>query len=127
MGDLLQQGVDWLDGMRTAHLSRTVTYQRGGESVEIAATLGATSLEVSDEAGATVRTRAADFIVSAGSLVLGGAAVMPLAGDRILVPSGGKTLVFEVLALPGGEHFRPADPTGTALRIHAKQVDEEDA
>ena len=127
MADLLQQGVDWLDGQRVAHLSRSVTYQRGGESVEIAATLGATSLEVSDEAGATVRTRAADFIVSAGSLVLGGAAVMPLAGDRILVPSGGKTLVFEVLALPGGEHFRPADPTGTALRIHAKQVDEEDA
>jgi len=127
VADLLQQGVDWLDGQRVAHLSRSVTYQRGGESVEIAATLGATSLEVSDEAGATVRTRAADFIVSAGSLVLGGAAVMPLAGDRILVPSGGKTLVFEVLALPGGEHFRPADPTGTALRIHAKQVDEEDA
>jgi hypothetical protein len=124
VADLLQQGVGWLDGMRTAHLSRTVTYQRGGESVEIAATLGATSLEVSDEAGATVRTRQTDFIVSAGTLVLGGAAVVPQVGDRILVPSGGKVLVFEVLALPGGEHFRPADPAGTALRIHAKQIDE---
>jgi hypothetical protein len=127
VGDLLQQGVDWLDGQRVAHLSRQVTYQRGGESVEIAATLGATSLEVSDEAGATVRTRQTDFIVSAGALVLGGAVVTPQVGDRILVPSGGKVLVFEVLALPGGEHFRPADPAGTALRIHAKQVDEEDA
>ena len=124
MGDMLQQGVDWLDGVRTAHLSRTVTYQRGGESVEIAATLGATSLEVSDEAGATVRTRQTDFIVSAGALVLGGAAVTPQVGDRILVPSGGKVLIFEVLALPGGEHFRPADPAGTALRVHAKQIDE---
>jgi len=124
VGNLLQQGVDWLDGMRTAHLSRQVTYQRGGESVEIAATLGATSLEVSDEAGATVRTRQTDFIVSAAALVLGGAAVTPQVGDRILVPSGGKVLVFEVLALPGGEHFRPADPAGTALRIHAKQIDE---
>ena len=127
MGDLLQQGVDWLDGQRMAHLSRTVTYQRGGESVEIAATLGTMSLEVSDEAGVMVRTRQTDFIVSAAALVLGGAAVTPRVGDRILLPSGGKVLVFEVLALPGGEHFRPADPTGTALRIHAKQVDEEDA
>lgn len=126
MGDLLQQGVDWLDGQRVAHLSRTVTYQRGGESVEIAATLGATSLEVSDEAGATVRTRQTDFIVSAAALVLGGVTVTPQVGDRILLPSGGgeKVLVFEVLALPGGEHFRPADPAGTALRIHAKQIDE---
>ena len=124
MGDLLQQGVDCLDGMRTAHLSRTVTHQRGGESVEIAATLGATSLEVTDEAGVTVRTRQTDFIVSATALVLGGAAVTPQVGDRILVPSGGKVLVFEVLALPGGEHFRPADPAGAALRIHAKQIDE---
>ena len=126
MVDMLQQAVDWLDGQRTAHLSRPVTYQRGGESVQIAATLGATSMDVADEAGATVRTRQTDFIVSATALVLGGAAVTPQVGDRILVPSGGgeKTLVFEVLALPGGEHFRPADPTGTALRIHAKQIDE---
>jgi len=127
VADILQQGVDWLDGQRTAHLSRTVTYQRGGESVEIAATLGATSLEVADEAGATVRTRQTDFIVSAAALVLGGATVTPQVGDRILVPSGGKVLVFEVLALPGGEHFRPADAAGTALRIHAKQIDEEEA
>lgn len=125
MADLLQQAVDWLGGQRVAHLSRPVTYQRGGESVEIAATLGATSLEVSDEAGAMVRTRQTDFIVSAGELVLGGVAITPQVGDRILVPSGGKTLVFEVLALPGGEHFRPADPMGTTLRIHAKQIDEE--
>ena len=127
MGDLLQQGVDWLDGQRMAHLSRTVTYQRGGESVEIAATLGTMSLEVSDEAGVMVRTRQTDFIVSAAALVLGGAAVTPQVGDRVLVAAGGKTLVFEVLALPGGEHFRPADPAGTVLRIHGKQVDEEDA
>jgi len=127
VGDLLQQAVDWLSGQRVAHLSRPVTYQRGGESVEIAATLGATSLEVSDEAGAMVRTRQTDFIVSAAALVLSGAAVTPQVGDRILLPSGGKVLIFEVLAIAGGEHFRPADPTGTALRIHAKQVDEEDA
>ena len=127
MGDMLQQAVDWLDGQRVAHLSKPVTYQRGGESVEVAATLGATSLEVADEGGVTVRTRQTDFIVSADALVLGGVEITPQVGDRILMTAGAlgeKVLVFEVLALPGGEHFRPADPTGTALRIHAKQIDE---
>jgi len=124
VADMLQQAVDWLDGMRVAHLSRQVTYQRSSESVEIAATLGATTLEVTDEAGVTVRTQQTDFIVSAEALVLDGEKVTPQVGDRILVPGSGKTLVFEVLALAGGEHFRPCDPMGTALRIHAKQVDE---
>jgi len=127
VADMLQQAVDWLDGQHVSHLSRQVTYQRGGESVEVAATLGATSLEVADEAGVTVRTCQTDFIVSADVLVLGGVVITPQVGDRILVPSGAlgeKVLVFEVLALPGGEHFRPADPMGTALRIHAKQIDE---
>lgn len=124
MADLLGQAVEWLDGQRVAHLSRTVTYQRGGESIEIAATLGATSVEVTDEAGATVRTRAADFIVSADALVLSGETATPRVGDRILLSSEGKVLVFEVLALAGGEHYRPANLMGTALRIHAKQIDE---
>ncbi len=29
MADLLEQGTTWLDGMRQAHLSRLVTYERG--------------------------------------------------------------------------------------------------
>jgi len=124
VADLLQQGVDWLDGIRTAHLSRTVTYQRGGASVQIAATLGATSVEVADEAGAMVRSPQMDFIVSAGSLVLGGAVSMPLVGDRIAMASGGRTLVYEVLALPDGRHYRPCDGGGRMLRIHAKLIDE---
>ena len=124
MGDLLQQGVDWLDGMRTAHLSRTVTYQRGGESIEIAATLGATSVEVADDAGAMVRSPQMDFIVSAGALVLGGIAATPLIGDRISMASGGRTLVYEVLALPDGRHYRSCDGGGRMLRIHAKLIDE---
>lgn len=127
MADLLQQAVAWLDGQRVAHLSRQVTYQRGAESVEVAATPGATALEVTDDAGVTVRTRQTDFIVSAAALVLAGETILPQPGDTIRLPTGGKVLVFEVLALPGGEHYRLADPAGTALRIHAKQIDEEPA
>jgi hypothetical protein len=125
MADLLGQAVDWLDQMRVAHLSRQVTYQRGDESVDVAATLGSTGYEVSDEAGATVQAKTTDFIVSADALVLGGTAVTPLVGDRIRVPARAKTLVYEVLAMPDGRHWRPCDGGGRMLRIHAKQVDEE--
>lgn len=124
MADLLQQGVDWLNEQREAHLSRPVVYQRGDQSVEIAATLGGTSLEVTDDAGATVQSAQTDFIVSADAMALGGTTVTPQVGDRISLSSSGKTLVYEVLALPDGRHFRRCDGSGRMLRIHAKQVDE---
>jgi len=102
-----------------------VTYQRGVESVDIAATLGSTTYEVADEASVIVQANATDFIVSAEALVLAGASTKPQVGDRIRVPSGAKVLVFEVLDLGGAGHYRPSDPHGKMLRIHAKQIDEE--
>jgi hypothetical protein len=125
VADLLEQGTTWLDGMRQTHLSRLVTYERGVETVDIAATLGSTTYEIADEAGVTVQAKATDFIVSAEALVLGAAITKPQIGDRIRVPSGVKVLVFEVLDLGGAGHYRPSDPHGRMLRIHAKQVDEE--
>jgi len=112
----------WLDGMRNSHLSRQVTYQRGDDSVELAATLGGTPYEVSDESGVTVGARATDFIVSAEALALAGVVTLPQVGDRIRLPDGEKVLVFEVLDLAGGGHYLPM-AGGRMLRIHAKQVD----
>jgi hypothetical protein len=124
MPDMLEQAVGWLGDMRTQHLSRTVEYVRGAESVELSATLGSTRYELTDDAGATLEAKATDFIVAADELVLGGAAAKPQIGDRIRLPAGASVLVFEVLDLAGSGHWRPADPFGKALRIHAKQIDE---
>jgi len=125
VAEMLESAVDWLGDMRSRHLSRAVTYTRGAESVELSATLGDTRYELSDEAGATVQAKATDFIVAADELVLGGVVTKPQIGDRIRLPAGAKVLVFEVLDLAGAGHWRPADPFGKALRIHAKQIDEE--
>ncbi len=125
MPDMLEQAVGWLGDMRTQHLSRTVEYVRGPESVELSATLGSTRYELTDDAGATVEAKATDFIVAADELVLGGAVTKPQIGDRIRLPAGASVLVFEVLDLAGSGHWRPADPFGKSLRIHAKQIDEE--
>ena len=128
--DFLQRGTSWLNRLREKHLSQPVVYQRGGESIGIAATLGATTVEVTDDTGATVRSPQMDFIMSASALVLGGVVATPRIGDRILVTSvldddpvaPVKTLVYEVLSLPDGRHYRPCDPGGQMLRIHAKLV-----
>ena len=132
--NMLSTGVAWLNRQRVAHLSQCVVYRRGGEAVQLAATLGATTVDVTDDTGATVRSPQTDFIVSADALVLGGAVVTPRIGDRFFVAhvsadgdapdAPAKTLVYEVLSLPDGRHYRPCDPGGRMLRIHAKQVDE---
>ena len=127
MTDMLEQAASWLDDMRTRHMSRIVTYSRGAESVELSATLGSTTYEVMDESGATVQTKATDFIVSTDTLVFGGQVTMPEPGDRIRVTRGQRVLVFEVMDLGGTGHYRPCDPHSTTLRIHAKHVDTEEA
>jgi len=128
--NFLQRGIAWLDRQRVARLSQPVQYQRGGKSVELAATLGATTVEITDDAGAMVRSPQMDFIVSTDALALGGVPVTPRIGDRIFVTRAPgedgtvKTLVYEVLSLPDGRHYRPCDPGRRMTRIHAKQVDE---
>ncbi|HQL75981.1 MAG TPA: hypothetical protein PLD58_22590 [Phycisphaerae bacterium] len=125
MADLLEQAVSWLGRMRNAHLARAVTYQRGGQSVDLSATLGSTDYQVADESGLTVQAVATDFLIAADRLVLDGIRTLPRLGDRIRLADGERVKVYEVLDLAGGGHFRPSDPYGQTLRIHTKQVDEE--
>ena len=127
MPDLLEQGAAWLEDQRTRHMSRTVTYLRGGDSVDVAATIGRTEFEQADEYGVVHRTEARDFLVLTDSLVLGDKAVLPQAGDRIRETAGVQILIYEVMA-PGGEPpFRYSDPYRRTLRIHTKHVDMERA
>ena len=127
MADMLEQGAAWLDGMRTKHASRTVTYVRGTDAVELSATLGQTTYEIADEYGATVEAKATDFLVSAVDLVLAGQKAQPQPGDQIRLTVGDQVHVFEVMDLGGAGHWRPSDPYGHTLRIHTKLVHTEAA
>jgi hypothetical protein len=118
MGDLLEQAASWLGRMRSAHLSRTVTYSRGGDSVQLTATVGRTEFQVDDGYGVIQTWQSRDYLIAAADLVLGGVTIRPQRGDRIT--DGGT--VYEVLA-PGKEDvFRFSDPYGVTLRIHTKVV-----
>jgi len=122
MADLLQQGAAFLDDRRHEHLTRTVTYERGASTVDLAATVGRTVFEQADESGFIRKVESRDFLVRRTDLVLDGSAALPQAGDRVLEPDGSQTQVYEVMA-PGGEPpFRFSDPYRKVLRIHTKHV-----
>ena len=128
MADLLQEGAAWLETMRVAHASQAVTYQRGGDLVEVQATVGRKAYEIADSCGAVVQVDATDFIVAAADLVLGGETVEPEPGDRIRMTTDAGVEVYEVLAPgPGMAHCEPADPYRMAWRVHTKHASTEEA
>ncbi len=123
MPDLLQQASDWLQNQRAKFMSRMVVYQRGEQTLQIAATIGQTVFEVDDGTGAALRVESRDFLITASDLVLGGQAVTPQRGDRITETDGDHSYVYEVMA-PGDEPcWRYSDPYRRTYRIHTKQVD----
>jgi hypothetical protein len=125
--DLLEQGAAWLEDQRHKHMTRTVVYERGTDSVELAATVGRTEFEQADDYGTVHRLESRDYLVRTIDLVLAGEATLPKAGDRIREADGEQTFICEVMA-PGTEPpFRYSDPYRKTLRIHTKHVATEGA
>jgi hypothetical protein len=124
MTDLLEQGSAWLEDQRNAHMTRTVVYQRGGDSVELPATIGRTVFEQADEFGIIHKLESRDFLVLRTDLVLSGVQSLPKSGDRVRDPDSDNTQVYEVMAPSGGNEspFRYSDPYRKTLRIHTKHI-----
>ncbi len=126
MTDLLSQGLSWLEDQRHQHLTRMVTYQRGVDQVELAATIGRTVFEQDDHAGGLTRIESRDFLIRAADLILAAETTLPQPGDRIIETDAIATYTYEVLA-PGSEPpWRYSDVNRLTLRIHTKQVGTED-
>lgn len=124
MGDLLKQGAAWLEAQRDAHLTHTIVYSRGAQSVELAASVGRTEFEWSDEHGVIHHLESRDFLVLSGRLVLNGTLTVPRRGDRIQETVDGAVLTYEVAAPAREPPFRYSDPYRRTLRIHVKLVSE---
>ena len=122
--NLLQWGSDWLQTQILTHGSGRVVYHRGGDSVEVTATIGRTEFEIESEFGVHEKVESRDFLVPAAELVLAGAWTLPKRGDLIHETMGTTVFVYEVMA-PGKEpHFRYSDAFRRPLRIHTRQVAE---
>lgn len=120
--DALEQASNWLEDHRTEHASRTVTYERGVDTVDVSASIGRTIFDVDNGFGVVERIESRDFLVLTDDLALGGGRTLPERGDRVKEVQGDSTFVYEVMA-PGKEpHWRYSDPYRKTLRIHTKHV-----
>lgn len=120
MADMLKRGSDWLQQMRTAHMSSQIEYHAVGRAgdppqvLTVIATFGQTRFEIVDEAGLTTGAHVWDFLIIAGDLGFD-----PVPGDAI--KANGRR--YEVLAL--GQDIRGwrwSDPYRTTYRIHTKDT-----
>jgi len=124
---MLEQGASWLDGQRHQHMTRTVSYARGSNTVEVQATIGRTVFEQADEYGIVTKTESRDYLIRTADIVLDGQVTVPKRGDQIRENDGSSTFIYEVLS-PGDEPvFRYSDPYRKALRIHTKHIATESA
>ena len=116
MGDMLRQGSQWLEQMRTEHCSSSVTYRRGATEAAVNATYGRTEYEVEDDYGIRVGASVTDFLILAADFTptFG----EPEAGDQIVADG----TIFEVMSLGSQGHWQWSDPHRQTLRIHTKET-----
>jgi len=113
MADLLRQGSQWLEQMRTAHCSSPVEYRRPPDAVTVSATYGKTDVELADESGLTINAHVWDFLILGDELGFD-----PEPGD-VIVADGRR---YEVMNLGGEGCWRWSDPYRQTYRIHTKDI-----
>ncbi len=119
MTDMIANSLAWLARQQKTHLSRTVTYRRGGAWVELQAMLGRWEYEQTDFDGGVLRAECRDYLFLAVDLVLDGALTLPLSGDTIEEVVDGRRYIYEVMS-PGNEPCYRYENDRATLRAHVK-------
>ncbi|MBI1373630.1 MAG: hypothetical protein GC159_12950 [Phycisphaera sp.] len=115
--NMLKRGSDWLERMRTAHMSSPVKYRRppATEAVIVNATFGKTNIEIAEEGGTTIESHVWDFLILAEEL----SGPEPEPGD--VIAADGR--LYEVMALGNDiKGWRWSDPFRQTYRIHTKDI-----
>ena len=120
MADMIATGSEWLAQQQAAHLSRSITYRRGGASVDLVAMVGRWEYEEAAFDGGIVRMECRDYLIAASDLILADAVTLPASGDVIEEVAGGVRYSYEVMAISGEGPYRYENNRAT-LRIHVKE------
>jgi hypothetical protein len=121
MGNMLKNGMSWLESQRKKHLSSPVIYRRGEDTAEVLATIGKTIFRIEDEYGRIVHYESRDFLISSADLVINGTITTPQRGDEII----DEGFVYEVMAPANEPEWRYSDTNRQTLRIHTKMTGKE--
>lgn len=119
----LTAGMTWLNTIRGTKLSESVSYEKNGQTIVINALRGSSTYDSTEAGGVVAEARSTDFIVSAADLLFAAGVLLPEEGDKITVTVGSVVSTFEVLATPGGTHYRPLDGTGLMFRVHTRLIE----
>lgn len=121
--DMISTASAVLDSWMKEHVSRTVTYTRGSDSVQLSATPGKSEYSIIEAAGGgvTEHVQSRDYMIVRADLVINGQYVLPQPGDRIPDVDG----IFEVTLQDGVNCYEFSDPAyRRMLRIHTKRVED---
>ncbi len=111
---MLEQAADWLEHQRRMKLAVPVVYvRRGGDVLNIKASLGRTLFRSENEYGVTIRTESRDFLIAGSDL-----ADNPERGDKILHDGH----QYEVLAPNGEPVWRWCGTYHWTRRVHTKDI-----
>ena len=121
--NLLQDGATWLGQQLKAVAGVTITYTRGiNAATGLTGTVTLARYETVDSEGFGIVALSRDYVLHAADLVVGGALIVPRAGDQITETILGTAQVFEVMALGELKESEPLDTDGLLLLIHTKKV-----
>ena len=119
MCDLIENGLRWLDGQRSRHVARWVTYARGPSSITIRGTKTKSTWSLVGSDGTMFTIETIDWLISSCDLRLDGIPVEPKQDDKIIDGD----LTYQVLAPDKSmPHFRYCDAHRITMSIYAKLV-----
>jgi hypothetical protein len=116
---MLSTGATWLAAQLKASASKTVTFVRGNNAVEVEATIGSSAFEAANQSGVVERWESRDFIVSADDLPFGD----PAHGDKIVETINGISVTYSVATPRGVPLWHYADAYRVSVRVHTTQAE----
>lgn len=120
--NLMTWGASWLSEKLKDHASETIVFERGSLSVSWDASIRSTTIQVENEPGYFVDFEASVFEGKASELILNGQVATPQLGDKLRVPSGLETLIYEVFCPSSQLQPYTLDPYRNRISITTKLV-----
>lgn len=114
MPNKLADGASWLGGKLQSQAATSISYVRGGTSLSITATRGASGRQI-DQLTGIISWHDQDWLIPATVLTNG----PPRTGDKIVTA----TETYEVLPPTGEDCWRWSDNNQTIYRIHSKRYE----
>ena len=114
MANMLADGAAWLAGQLKASAGSAVTYQRGGDTAAVTATIGRSQFEATNQSGVIEVWESRDFLIPLADLPFG----EPQRGDLVIEGE----LSYEVSA-PRGVPVAHYDAFRSMARVHTKLTD----